>query len=143
MKQKKENTMNKQLYGMLLTVVMLDVNASELVYQPVNPNFGGSPLNGSQLLSNANAQNNYKDPDSGRSPYSQLSALDRFTSSLESRLLSQLLSDIDDGNSGSLVTDDFIIDITDDSGTLTVVVTDLATGEVTEIEVNGLDTSDE
>ena len=29
--------------------------ASELVYQPVNPNFGGYPANGANLLSQANA----------------------------------------------------------------------------------------
>jgi len=30
--------------------------ASELVYQPVNPSFGGDPLNGNWLLSQATAQ---------------------------------------------------------------------------------------
>jgi len=30
--------------------------ASELVYHPVNPTFGGNPLNGSFLLSTAQAQ---------------------------------------------------------------------------------------
>jgi len=30
--------------------------ASEIVYHPVNPNFGGNPLNGSALLSQAQAQ---------------------------------------------------------------------------------------
>ena len=31
-------------------------NASEMVYHPVNPTFGGNPLNGSFLLSTAQAQ---------------------------------------------------------------------------------------
>eukprot|EP01155_Anaeramoeba_flamelloides_P002177 Anaeramoba_flamelloidesa1057384_5.p1 GENE.a1057384_5~~a1057384_5.p1 ORF type:complete len:101 (-),score=8.39 a1057384_5:4-306(-) len=65
---------------------------SELIYQPVNPSFGGSPLNGSYLLGNAQAQNDYTD--SSRSGYQRPSDLERFTRSLESRLLSQLLSDV-------------------------------------------------
>ena len=31
-------------------------SASQLVYKPVNPSFGGDPLNGSWLLSQASAQ---------------------------------------------------------------------------------------
>lgn len=42
------------------TIVMLGVGsaavASEIVYHPVNPTFGGNPLNGSSLLSQAQAQ---------------------------------------------------------------------------------------
>ena len=33
------------------------VKATELVYEPINPSFGGNPLNGSFLLSKANSQN--------------------------------------------------------------------------------------
>lgn len=33
--------------------------ATELVYEPINPSFGGNPLNGSFLLSKANAQNTH------------------------------------------------------------------------------------
>ena len=51
------------------------LHASELVYRPVNPSFGGNPLNSSHLLGTANAQNDYKDPASG-SGSSGTSALD-------------------------------------------------------------------
>jgi curli production assembly/transport component CsgF len=34
--------------------------ASSLTYQPTNPNFGGSPLNGSWLQSQAGSQNEYQ-----------------------------------------------------------------------------------
>lgn len=111
----------------------------ELVYQPINPNFGGNPLNGSYLLSNAQSQNDYDDPDARGSSFSQRSALDRFTDSLESRLLNQLLTDVGEGNSGTLVTDDFIVDIIDDSGSLSIQIEDRVTGEKTEIQVDGLD----
>ncbi|MGA7810594.1 curli assembly protein CsgF [Bradyrhizobium sp.] len=36
--------------------VSVPASASEMVYHPVNPTFGGNPLNGSFLLSTAQAQ---------------------------------------------------------------------------------------
>ena len=118
--------------------VVTGAGATELVYTPVNPSFGGSPLNGAWLLGGAQAQNDHKDPDAlDRSSLRGTSALERFTSQLEGRLLSQLLTDINNGNTGSLTTDDFIVNIINDSGNLTIHITDLLTGEVSEIVVNG------
>ncbi|AFU98984.1 curli assembly protein CsgF [Simiduia agarivorans] len=110
---------------------------SELIYTPTNPAFGGNPINGNYLLSNAQAQDTYKNPDLGEG-YSTPSDLDRFTSSLQSRLLSQLLTDVGSGNSGSIETDAFIVDLVDIDGVLTVTITDRETNEVTEIVVSGL-----
>lgn len=122
-----------------LCLACLNSQASELVYKPVNPNFGGNPLNGSYLLGNAQAQNDQKDPDARSSGYTPPSDLERFTRSLESRLLSQLLTDIESGSPGSLETDDFNVSIIDDgSGGLSIIVTDKNTNETTEIEVSGL-----
>ncbi|MCY1406746.1 curli assembly protein CsgF [compost metagenome] len=112
-------------------------NATQLVYTPVNPNFGGNPLNGAYLLNNAQSQNDHDDPDLKRST-AGTTALERFTSQLESRLLSQLLTNIQNGNTGSLQTDQFLIDIVDDSGALTIQVTDKTSGEISEIVVDGL-----
>jgi curli production assembly/transport component CsgF len=115
------------------------VQATELVYTPINPSFGGNPLNGTWLLNNAQAQNDYDDPDlKDRATLAGTSALERFTSQLQSRLLGQLMDNISTGNTGSLSTDAFIVNVLDDSGALTIVVTDRATGEVSEIQVNGL-----
>ncbi|WP_217476689.1 curli assembly protein CsgF [Stutzerimonas stutzeri] len=126
--------------GMLLAGLLLSAGASatELVYTPVNPSFGGSPLNGAWLLGNAQAQNSKKDPDAiDRSKLAGTSALDRFTSQLESRLLADLLNKMDDPNGGSLITDDFIVNVVNLDGNLTVEITDRLTGEVSEIIVNG------
>lgn len=113
-------------------------SATELVYTPVNPSFGGNPINGSYLLGNAQAQNDYDDPDTPDFSYEQPTALERFTDQLQSRMLSELLTDVGNGNTGSLSTDSFLINIVDDSGALSVEVTDKVTGEVSVIEVSGL-----
>ena len=85
------------------------------------------------------AQNDHDDPDlKSRSSVAGTSALERFTSQLQSRLLGQLLDNISTGNTGSLSTDSFIVNVIDDSGALSIEVTDRVTGEISEIQVNGL-----
>lgn len=127
----------KFVYCLLLGGLAGNAHTTELVYTPVNPAFGGNPLTGSYLLGNAQAQNDHGST-SAASRFAERSALDRFTDSLESRLLNQLIGNIGAGNTGTLVTQDFIVDIVDQDGVLTVVVTDLVTNETTEIEVAGL-----
>ncbi len=127
----------KTLYC-LLDLVAGPVAASELIYQQVNPNFRGNPLNGSHLLGNAEAQGDSKVPEASSSAYERPSDLNRLTSSLQSRLLSQLLADVGAGNEGSIVTDDFAINIIDDQGVLSIIIEDINTGEVTQIAVDGL-----
>ncbi|MFK0088073.1 curli assembly protein CsgF [Pseudomonas sp. NPDC090755] len=124
----------------LLAALGSQAQATELVYTPVNPAFGGNPLNGTWLLNNAQAQNDHDDPaiKDRASAFAGTSALERFTNQLESRLLSQLMDTINNGNTGSLQTDAFIINVIDDSGALSIQVTDRATGEISEISVNGL-----
>lgn len=112
--------------------------ATELVYTPVNPNFGGNPLNGPTLLNEAQAQNDHKDPSLSRSSVAGTTALERFSQQLQSSLLSRVLDNIQSGNTGSLTTDAFIINVVDDSGSLSIQITDRATGEVSEVNVNGL-----
>ncbi|MCQ4286199.1 curli assembly protein CsgF [Pseudomonas stutzeri] len=134
------NRLQQKTTGILLAGLLLSsaVTATELVYTPVNPSFGGSPLNGAWLLGSAQAQNDTKDPDAiDRSSLGGTSALDRFTSQLESRLLGDLLRKMDDPNGGSLITDDFIVNIVNLDGNLTVEITDRLTGEISEIIVNG------
>lgn len=124
------------LFGSLL--LSAAANATELVYTPINPSFGGSPLNGAWLLGNAQAQNSKKDPDAldRSSLLENQSALDRFTSQLESRLLGDLLADVRDQKTGSLTTDDFIVRVYNgDAGVLIVEITDRLTGEMSEIIV--------
>ena len=54
--------------------------SSELVYTPINPSFGGSALNGSFLLSKAQAQNKHKAEQSKKSFEEKVSdAIERAT----------------------------------------------------------------
>lgn len=135
---------NKNIPGLaaclLLASLATQATATELVYTPVNPSFGGNPLNGTWLLNNAQAQNDHEDPaiKNRTSGLAATSALERFSSQLQSRMLSQLLDNIANGNTGSMSTDSFIINVIDDSGALSIQVTDRATGEVSVIEVSGL-----
>lgn len=108
--------------------------AGDLVYQPINPNFGGNPLNGPILLNSAQIQNDFEDPDV--TAFTPQTALERFSSSLQSRLLSQVLSAAQNGETGSLVTDDFTVNIINVDGMLNILITDNVNGDSTTIEVS-------
>lgn len=68
---------------------VIQLSAQDLVYQPTNPAFGGNPYNYQWLLNSAEAQNSFKDPDAANQR-EQMTELERFTSSLNSQLLSQV-----------------------------------------------------
>jgi curli production assembly/transport component CsgF len=72
------------LAGICLQVAM----ASELVYTPIIPSFGGNPNNGPNLLSVANAQNET------RAPSTALSGAQTFSNALQAALLSHAESQI-------------------------------------------------
>ncbi|HAW24824.1 curli assembly protein CsgF [Stutzerimonas xanthomarina] len=131
------NRPQQKITGVFLAGLLLSsgLGATELVYTPVNPSFGGSPLNGAWLLGSAQAQNDKKDPDAiDRSIYERPSDLERLTSQLESSLLSELLRDAQAGETGSLTTTDFFVRAYNgDAGLLIVEITDRVTGEISEI----------
>jgi curli production assembly/transport component CsgF len=122
----------------------LSAYADELVYEPVNPSFGGSSLNGNWLLNQAQAQDNTKDPDAEDNK-GELSDLDEFNNLLQRSILSRLASAItgsiisDSGEliPGTIETSDFTIDIVDlGDGILSITTTDILTGESTSFEIN-------
>ncbi|WFF40298.1 curli production assembly protein CsgF [Salinicola endophyticus] len=113
-------------------------SAGELIYRPINPSFGGDPFNGSYLLGKAQAQDTHKDP--SLDDFGSLSPTDRLVQSLQSRLISQLLSDVSSGDvsTGSYDSNDFGVVVSDEGGQLVITVTDKATGDITNINVGGL-----
>ena len=86
----------------LLALATFDAQAGNLIYQPVNPAFGGSPLNGNWLQSEATAQNFYQREEQRRSQIQ--SALEQntgrqspgqlFAQQLQSQLYSSLANKI-------------------------------------------------
>lgn len=56
-----------QIFAVVLlgAVAAVPGRAEDLIYRPVNPNFGGNPLNGPNLLNSAIAQNKFKAPSAG------------------------------------------------------------------------------
>ncbi len=122
----------------LMTIAVTQAQAGNLIYQPINPSFGGDPFVGSYLLGKAQAQDTTTDPNT-RSVQS-LSSTERLLQNLESRLISQLISDVSRGevDEGSFVSDEFGVVVSDSSGQLVVRVVDKITGDVTEISVGGL-----
>jgi len=121
--------------------------SNPLVYTPVNPSFGGSPLNGSFLLNRADAQNHFKDPSSPAAvnPFSSQSQLEQFNSALQQAVLSRISSAVSSsvvGPDGKLIpgtvqTQNFTISISDiGGGKLRIVTTDKLTGGSTSFEIS-------
>ena len=117
-------------------VYALPAFSGELTYQPVNPNFGGNPFNGAPLMGSAQAQNGFQSPRSAREEASRNSLAARIDSLVLSTLARGLLTGIIDSTTGNLVpgtidTGLSTIEVTDDGTTLTITVTDNATGDST------------
>jgi curli production assembly/transport component CsgF len=112
--------------------------AQDIVYEPVNPSFGGNPFNSAHLLGIANAQNDFKDP---KSPSSGSQA-DIFARQLQSRLLSALSSQIVDAifgdnpqDHGTIEFGGQTIEFVRSLDEVTLTITDDGTGEVTTIVI--------
>ena len=112
--------------------------AGNMTFQFRNPNFGGNPNNGAFLLNEAQAQNSYKDPSLKDFSVDTPSALDNFTQAIQSQILGGLLTNINTGKPGRMVTNDFIVDIANTDGQLQLNVTDRKTGRISTIQVSGL-----
>ena len=121
-------------------------SATELVYYPFNPSFGGNPLNGSVLLNSALATNKHTDPDLDRANMGieEPSPLEMFNQTLERSIISRLAtaasSEIVDGEGnfipGSLETDSFTINIVDlGNGYLSITTIDKLTGGETTFQL--------
>jgi curli production assembly/transport component CsgF len=109
--------------------------ASELVYTPINPSFGGNPLNGSWLLNQAQAQNRF-------SPERDL--MEDFEERLTRNVLARLARMIIDEafgeygeglEAGYYEVGNYTIDITTDLDFITIFMEDVVTGDTTTIKV--------
>ena len=125
----------------LLAVAVLSTPAicfaSELVYRPINPSFGGNPLYANHLLGIANAINDYEDPDRRTSA---MTTEEMFTRQLQSRLLSGLSASVVEAifgenaqEQGRFAFGNQEISFFRTLESVTVSITNTDTGDVTEI----------
>ncbi len=99
--------------------------SQQLTYKPINPFFGGDTFNYQMMLSSANAQNSFKDPEAEKLKPSEM---EQFTERLNNQLLSQL--------SRQLFTEQFGGDLKEGTfvfGTLSVEIYESAEGMVVNL----------
>jgi len=113
--------------------------ATELVWQPINPSFGGSPWNGSWLLQSAQVQNRFKEKSK---TWREKTSVERFQESLERSLLYRLSRKIadkafgeEDLESGHYDIGGVSIDIDVGGENINVTIFDPVTGDTTTIQV--------
>lgn len=118
-------------------------SASDLVYEPVNPSFGGNPFNSAHLLGLADRQNKHKDSGGfGMGSLQGNSAAEQFVRNLQSRMMSSLAQQVNDAifgenasESGRIVFGDQEITFERGLEGVHLVIVDHAAGSTTEITV--------
>jgi curli production assembly/transport component CsgF len=113
--------------------------ASELVYTPVNPTFGGSPLNSSQLMSEASAQ---KPSAPVSAAATQQSTAQQFIQMLQSQLYASLANSVASAITGQNAQLEGTIKLNSMqltwntlAGQTNITMTDFSTGQITQISV--------
>ena len=110
---------------------------SELVYTPINPSFGGSPLNGQWLLNQAQAQNKFEEE-------YERDLMEDFENMLTRQIFYRMSRYIVDEafgeydeelQPGHYEVGNYHIDISTDGVAITVVIRDIVTGDTTTVEV--------
>lgn len=134
--------------------------AQDLTYTPINPSFGGNPLNSNHLLSIANAQREATARDAGDDDDDFFgggggdggdpgpSDADLFVRQLEGRLLSALAGQVTDAifgdtpqDSGTVTFGTTTVEFSRTLEAISLTITDALDGTVTEIVVPQLVTS--
>ncbi|PHK95383.1 curli assembly protein CsgF [Pseudoroseomonas rhizosphaerae] len=121
--------------------------ARDLVYTPVNPSFGGSPLNGSYLLGLAGA-NNHRFTESPQAKRDRLavtdttSAAQQFTNQITASLLSQIASTVGQQilgenarDSGTFTMGSTTVNFNRVGGQIDIDIADAASGGRTNIKI--------
>ncbi len=101
-------------YPLLGCVFACAASASELIYTPINPQFGGNPLNASALQYEASAQK----PNAPAAPATQQSTAQQFLQLLQSQLYASLANSVASAITGQNAQDAGTIKL----NTMTVVV---------------------
>lgn len=111
----------------------------QMVYQPVNPAFGGNTFNYQWLLSSAESQNGFTDPNAAQDE--ELTELEQFQQDLNRQILGSLSrsvfnSQLGEGlEEGTFVVGDLSLEIFETPEGLVINILDTTTGEQTQIIV--------
>ncbi|MBN2092781.1 curli assembly protein CsgF [candidate division KSB1 bacterium] len=118
------------------------LSAAELVWIPINPSFGGSYFNASWLMSQAEAQNTFKEKVTTDRYSTSQDALENFKDSLNRQILSRLSSQLvrnafgeDPLKEGHYEIGDYVIDIAPNNEGININIMDNATGNETNVIV--------
>lgn len=122
----------------LLAIAVSSVHAQDIVFTPINPNFGGSPLNSGHLMGIAGAQK----PEKKKAASAEQTQSEMFLKQLQSRLLSALAGQVTDAifgdspqDSGTITFGNQIVTFERGLDSVILTVVDLAAGTTTEIEI--------
>lgn len=132
----------KKIILTIITTFSFCTSATEIIYTPINPSFGGNPLNATMLLSKAQAQNKHK------APTVEKGYAEQFQETLERTYLNQMVREITDMAFGEdiensifdqdsiFMSGDYQIEvITSTTDTITVKITNIIDDTVVIIEV--------
>ena len=124
--------------GLMMPV---DLLAQDFVYTPVNSAFGGNPYNYSWLINSATEQNRIEDPN--EEDKFRTDPLDDFEDNLKRQILNQLSTRLvnaifgedEELETGSYMLGNYQVDIFEDGNGVTINVTDILTGNYSNIAI--------
>ena len=135
------NNLLKSLIFIFVFIYNGNLFPQQLVYTPTNPSFGGNPLNGSWMFSQAQAQNGFTSGGVSTS-LQQNDPLADFADNLNRQILSELSRNLISSlfgetglEAGRYEIGDFIIDVSPGANGINIVINDLSTGGETTIIV--------
>jgi curli production assembly/transport component CsgF len=124
----------------LFLLPAVEATATELVWTPINPSFGGLAYNADWLLASANAQNKYADQSQSTNTVGDM--IQDFKTSVQRQVLSRLADRIvskafgEEGlQQGHYNLGDFTVDVGSDVSGINVVLIDTKTGGQTTLQV--------
>lgn len=126
----------------LVFIIYSNSYSQQLVYQPINPAFGGNPMNYSWLLSSAQAQNLYQNKGADYNPFNT-NPLQDFTETLQRQILSDLsqkivsgqLGDMNLSTKGSYDLGDYKVDINPGTSGISITIFDKISGQETNVSI--------
>ncbi len=121
-----------------LLFVATQASATELVYAPINPSFGGNPNNAPGLMSIAQAQNGFKAPVDSPVQAFNLSLQRAILSRLTSQTMAAIFGTSPTLENGEYDTPGYLIKVAYTPGTsnVTITTTDKASGAVASFLVS-------